>query len=661
MARASARLSCRRGERAMKIFSRVTFLLILLNHAAPALLSQEERSLIPIETFFRPAKITRTTLSPDGRYGAGLAPMDEGDEIGLVLIDLDTMEPDGYKWFSGFDVYSYHWVNETDVIFSVAEWNAYVEGLFRINRSKRKIVTLMGNDVVARMVDPMTDDPLYSWIWLMRTGPGSNDALVKIRKKARAQRRSVVGSGVDVDSYSVIDATVTPPTGEIFGWIIDWAGVPRIVLRSYRKQLQYMHRDAKDGTWEALPIDPEEWRIVNFNKDNRLLFVTGYHGEQTRGLYLYDMEKNAVEELVFRDDEYDYTGTGEHRFLKDILVGITYYRDRPASVWFLPQLQSIQALVDRAIPTRINIISHWSDDFRRFLVGSYSDTAPVSYFLFDLAKRKLELITESAPWLDDTKLARTSVLHFTTSDGLRLEGYLTTPNGLEAPYPMVCLVHGGPWARDTGGYNAEAQFLANRGCAVLRVNYRGSSGYAKAISEDPRFDFRKMHDDITEAVKLTVKQGIADPDRLAIMGASFGGYAALCGAAFEPDLYKCAVTVVGVFDLEMVVKARKRQDHFYSHSKLKEELGDPKTAAARFEEISPIHHVDRIKIPIFIAHGKNDRNVDIRQSRQLQGALKQRNIPHETFYRQWEGRGFFHQKNRIEMYRKIEGFLERHL
>ncbi len=642
----------------MKIYWKITLHLILLIPVAPELLGQEERSLIPIESFFRPAKISSPSLSPDGQYVAGLAPMNGGDEIGLVMINLATMKPDAYKWSSGYDIYDYDWVNETDVIFNVDKWPGYIEGLFRINRKKGKIVTVMGNDVAALIVDPMTDDPLYSWIWCSR---GRSDTLAKVSKKGSAQRSGVGVSAVEVDSSSLVHSNIIPPFGQIWDWIVDWAGEPRIVLRYHKKKLQYMHRNSQDGDWEAMPIDPEDWDIISFFKDNRLLFVTGYNGEQTRGLYLYDMGNDSIEELVFRDDEYDYSHTAGYSFYEDILIGISYNRDMPTSVWFLPQMKSLQTLVNKAIPNRINIISDWSEDFKRFLISSYSDTAPVRYLLFDLEKKSLSLIEASAPWIDDSKLARTSVLHFKTSDGLKLEGYLVTPNGSEPPYPMVCLVHGGPWDRDTGGYDAEAQFLASRGYAVLKVNYRGSSGYRKAISEDPEFDFRKMHEDITEAVHLAVKQGIADRNHLAIMGASFGGYAALCGAAFEADLYKCAVTVAGVFDWKMMVKARKHQQNYYSHRRLVKALGDPKFGSEQFEEISPIHHVDKIRIPIFIAHGKADGNVDVRQSKMLQNQLKMRNIPHETFYRQWEGHGFFEQKNRIELARRIEVFLAEHL
>ena len=509
----------------MKFHSRVIFLLVLTIHTVTGLVGKERRSLIPIESFFRPAKISDTSLSPDGRYLAGLAPIDKGNEIGLVMIDLETLKPKTIKFRAGFNIYRYDWVNDTDIIFNAGKWNSYVAGLYRVNRENRTVVALMDGDIVARMVDPMTYDPKFSWIWVRMHSPdGENPRkhkLVKLRKKGRAGPRNFSNSEGGIDSFSLVQESVSPPPGQIFGWGTDWTGRPRIVRRYHKDRLQYMHRNSQDEDWSALPIDTEDWRVVNFDQNNRLLYLTGYNGKQTRGLYIYDIEKDSVGDQIFRDQEYDYTAAAHYKYHKDTLLGISYHRDKPSTVWFLPEMKSLQSLVDRSIPNRTNVISDWSDDLKKLLISSYSGTAPVRYLLFDRERRILKLIVASAPWIDDAKLARTNLIRFKTSDGLKLEGYLIVPNGSKPPYPMVCLVHGGPWSRDTGGYDAEAQFLANRGYAVLKINYRGSTGYGKLVSEEPAYQFRKMHDDITEAVGLMVKQGIADANRLAIMGASF--------------------------------------------------------------------------------------------------------------------------------------------
>jgi dipeptidyl aminopeptidase/acylaminoacyl peptidase len=181
------------------------------------------------------------------------------------------------------------------------------------------------------------------------------------------------------------------------------------------------------------------------------------------------------------------------------------------------------------------------------------------------------------------------------------------------------------------------------------------------ISMEPADEFKSMHEDVTHAVKLTIKQGIEDPDRIAIMGGSFGGYLAMCGAAFEPDLYQCAITVVGVFDWELMIKSDKRNEHNYRRQSFLKRLGDPKERKDYFTSISPIHHIDKVKIPIFIAHGNSDSNVSVLQSKQLRSKLKENGVPYEAHFKEWEGHGFSDPKNKVELYENIEAFLAENL
>ena len=611
-----------------------------------------------IEDFFRPAKISRVSLSPDGKFVAGSAPIDDGDEIGLVLINLETLEPHAFRWKNGYDIYDFNWVSDEDIVFNVSKWNTYVAGIYRINRTKkRRVETMLDDDLVAGIIDPMPKDKRYSWLWIKETDYNKG-RLAKLNKTGNAEVKKL--GNIMIESEQVLKESESLPKGELFGFWTDNNGEARLACRFFKGKLEYLHRNHRKEEWQALELDAEEWKIVSFDHDNETLFVCGYGDENTIGLYTYDKEKNEIGDLLFRDDYYDYVGTAKHKYFKDQLVGVTYHKSAPTSVWFAPEIEGVQKVVDNLLPGKSNVIYDWTEDFTKLLIYSYSDVAPPDYYALDLAKKEFKLISKSAPWIDPTELAKTEVMHFETDDGLRLEAYLTRPSSGEAPYPTVCLVHGGPWARDTGKFDRETQYLASLGYAVLRVNYRGSAGFGKKISWDTAYDFRDMQDDITRATQLLIENGIADPKRIAIMGGSFGGYSALCGAAFEPDLYKCAVTIVGVFDWQEMTKERKRQEHYYSYKKLIEEIGDPKNAAA-FEEISPIHHVDNIKIPIFIAHGKGDSNVSVQQSRKLQAELKKRGIPFETFYREWEGHGFFDQKNRIELYKRIETFLKANL
>ncbi len=600
------------------------------------------------------------TMSPDGKYVAGRAPIGDGNEIGLLLIDLEKMKPYSFKWSDGYDVDRVVWGNNETIVFIVSKWNTYAAGLHKLDRNKRKIDTLIGEDAAVRIVDPLIEDPKNVLVWMPEI-IGGKPRIARVKLKGSAMLREAMEERLaDTIQNPLLGSAGKTPDGDLWGWTTDGTGQARIVKRFLNDKYEYIYRETEKSPWSPMEIDPELWYVVGFSHEEGLIYVSGYDDKDTIGLYLYDLNENRIVEEIFRDPYYDYLETAHHHFHKGSLIGIAYDKAVPTNVWFAPEMQNIQKMVDQAIPGKANIIYDWSADFSRFLIYSHSDSLPIDYILLDLETKQLRQITPSRPWLDNSQMSRTQVLRYKTPDGLTLEGYLTLPKEGKAPYPMVCLVHGGPSARDTGTFDSETQFLANRGYAVLRVNFRGSSGFGKKVSLEPQFDILKMQEDIAQAVNLVADKGIADRNRLAIMRASFGGYSALCGATMYPDLYRCAITIVGVFDWELLLKNKKRKDQDYAHH-VWSELGDPKEAKERFEAISPINHVDKIKIPIYVAHGKSDSNVSVQQSKRLVRELKKHDVPHQTFFREWEGHGFFDQRNSFALYREIERFLAEHL
>jgi dipeptidyl aminopeptidase/acylaminoacyl peptidase len=226
------------------------------------------------------------------------------------------------------------------------------------------------------------------------------------------------------------------------------------------------------------------------------------------------------------------------------------------------------------------------------------------------------------------------------------------------------LPHGGPWVRDSWGFHArnEAQFLASRGYAVLQPNYRGSEGYDWMFPPEDRWDFRKMHDDVTDATKAMIASKLIDGSRVAIMGASFGGYLAISGVVNEPELYRCAVTIAGVFDWADMIKDRK-YDQFDnpSYGRFLRKLGDPAREPEKFDGISPSRHVDRIRVPVFVSHGRDDPIADISQSKHLVSELEKYHVPYESLLVSEEGHGMGHLKNEVELYTRIEAFLGKYL
>jgi dipeptidyl aminopeptidase/acylaminoacyl peptidase len=252
-------------------------------------------------------------------------------------------------------------------------------------------------------------------------------------------------------------------------------------------------------------------------------------------------------------------------------------------------------------------------------------------------------------------------LTYQSRDGLTIHGYLTLPRGGGKNLPLVVNPHGGPWARDAWGYNPEAQFLANRGYAVLQMNFRGSVGYGRAFWEASFKQWgKKMQDDVTDGVNYIIKEGIADPKRICIYGGSYGGYTALAGLAFTPELYACGVDYVGVSNLFTFLKTippywKPLLDMFY------EMIGNPETDKALLAEASPVLHADNIRVPLLIAQGAQDPRVNVEESNQMVAALKKHGIDVEYIVKENEGHGFHNEENRFEFYEAMERFLEKHL
>jgi dipeptidyl aminopeptidase/acylaminoacyl peptidase len=310
---------------------------------------------------------------------------------------------------------------------------------------------------------------------------------------------------------------------------------------------------------------------------------------------------------------------------------------------------------DFAVASRDRADENW-------LVSFTADDGGASYYSYDRETRSGGHLFDARPDLAEYDLARMEPVSFTSRDGLTIEGYLTLPPGSsERPVPMVLDVHGGPWARDGWGYNPEAQWFANRGYACLQVNYRGSTGYGKKFLNAGNKEWGgRMHDDLGDAVGWAVENGVADAERVAIYGGSYGGYAALVGATFTPDLFRCAVDIVGPSSLITLITSippywKPLLSTFY------ERVGNPETEREFLESRSPLFFADRIRIPMLIAQGANDPRVKQAESEQFVAAMKDKGIDYEYLLFEDEGHGFARPENRLKFYAAAERFLAKHL
>jgi dipeptidyl aminopeptidase/acylaminoacyl peptidase len=297
-----------------------------------------------------------------------------------------------------------------------------------------------------------------------------------------------------------------------------------------------------------------------------------------------------------------------------------------------------------------------------WVVAYVRDDGPVRFHLYDRAARELTFLFEDRPELGRYRLARTEPFALTARDGLELHGYLTAPPGDQhRALPTVLLVHGGPWGRDTWGYDSEVQWLANRGYLVVQVNFRGSTGYGKAFLNAGDHEWAgRMHDDLLDTVDWAVEHGYADPERIAIYGGSYGGYAALVGATFTPERFACAVDLVGPSNLETLIES---VPPYWAPmiAQFHNRVGNPATDADFLWDRSPLSRAGDVSIPLLIAQGANDPRVKQAESEQIVSALRERGIDHEYLLFEDEGHGFAKPDNRMRFYAASEAFLARHL
>ncbi len=421
-------------------------------------------------------------------------------------------------------------------------------------------------------------------------------------------------------------------------------------------------RDGSNDPWRTLlrwtPEDALTSGPLAFTRDSRGLYLMESRDANTSRLVLLDTASGRTRVLA-EDPSYDLGGVVLHPDTREVqMVAFT----RAHQEWTVvdpaiePAIEAIRSLN----PGDFEILDRTDDD-RRWIVGFTQDNAPSSYYAFDTASREAEFLFHTRPALAQYVLATMEPVRFEARDGLAIEGYLTLPPAAPTPLPLVLNVHGGPWHRDVWGYDPEAQWLANRGYACLQVNFRGSTGYGKKfLNAGDREWGGRMHDDLVDAVRWAVDRGVAHPSRVAIYGGSYGGYAALVGATFTPDLFRCAISIVGPSNLITFINTIPPYWSTFL-SMLHQRLGNPETESEFLWSRSPLSRVDQIRIPMLIAQGANDPRVKQAESEQIVAAMREKEIPHDYLLFPDEGHGFAKPENRLTFYAAAEGFLARHL
>lgn len=601
--------------------------------------------LIPREVLFGNPEKTMPKVSPDGTRLAYLAPVDGVLNVWVGTVGGDDFRPVTRDDYRGIRIHL--WAGDDRHLLYLQDrggdedWRLYSVDLQ--TGDVRDLTPFEG--VQAQLVARDKKFPDEVLVGLNRRDPQLHDVY-----------RLTLSSGE-------LEPVAENP-GNVAGWVADADFRVRGALAARPDGgFDLLFRETEDAAWETIvtwgPEDGLSSAPVGFSGDGSRMYLTDARGANAARLVELDLASGETRVLA-GDPRYDVDEVTIQPDTHEVQA-VAFARARTEWEVLDDAVREDFEAIGKLHPGDFEVYDRDRAD-GTWLVGFTADSGPTAFYAYDRATKTAEHLFDDRPELNGYELAKMEPVSFESRDGLRIEGYLTRPPGAEREnLPVVLNVHGGPWARDFWGYNPEAQWFANRGYACLQVNYRGSTGYGKEFLNAGNREWgAKMHDDLVDAVRWAVDEGVADPERVAIYGGSYGGYAALVGATFTPDLFRCAVDVVGPSSLVTLINSvppywKPLIAIFH------ERVGNPDTEREFLESRSPLFRVDRIRIPMLIAQGANDPRVKQAESEQVVAAMREKGIDHEYLLFEDEGHGFARPENRLRFYAAAEAFLAKHL
>ncbi|HEX2786691.1 MAG TPA: S9 family peptidase [Ignavibacteria bacterium] len=599
---------------------------------------------IPLRDFFKNPEKTGYQISPDGKYLSYLAPYE--NRLNIFIEDLQTGETKRVTNATDRDLYNYFWKGNNTVLYVKDNGGDENFQLYasNINTGVPKNLTPFDSVRVG-----ITDDL-----------PEIDDYILIEMNKRNKEIFDVYRINVNTGEMTM----VAENPGNISGWVTDHEGKVRVATTTDGVNTSLLYRETESEPFkEILKTNFKETLApLFFTFDNQNIYAASNLGRDKAAIVKYDIKNGKEIEELYSHPEVDVENLNYSRKRK-VLTSIPYTTWKRQVHFLDDRTKGVYEDLYSQLGTNYEVvIVDLTKDESKYLVRTYSDRSLGSFYLYDYETKNLKELADVSPWLNENDLAEMKPIQYTSRDGLTINGYLTLPKGVDPKnLPVVVNPHGGPWYRDVWTFNPEVQFLANRGFAVLQVNFRGSTGYGRKFWEDSFKQWGlKMQDDVTDGVNWLIEQGIADPSRVAIYGGSYGGYTALAGLTFTPDVYSAGVDYVGVSNLFTFMETIPPYWKPYLEM-MYEMVGNPKTDSAQFIATSPVFHADKIKAPLFIAQGKNDPRVKKSESDQMIEAMKKRGIEVEYMVKDNEGHGFHNEENRFDFYETMEKFLKKHL
>lgn len=641
----------------------------------------------PVESFFQHPAVLQAKLSPSGRSLA-ISTSRGGQRVGLVVLELDAaIRARRVAAFNDADITRFDWVGEDGLVFQVRDLQAgsgmdyrRAPGLYAVRADGSQLRTLVRRrgEFIREVSSAGRREPLewnHSLLHIPDSGPlaGSSEILIGewVFKADRPEHIRPLWLDTSTGRTRSADLGERSPT-RVSQWLFDPSGRARFAVEQIEDKARYHWRDLDKG-WQQLAEAPLlKLPYEPFSVDDAGTFyvrrASGAAGYQA--LYRYDFKAGQVEkEAVVSTPGFDFAGS----LLSDAgkTLGLRLETDAETTVWFSPAMRSFQAEIDASLPGTINHIScrRCGEPDMVALIHAYSDRDPGRYWLYHAASKRLQAVSTVIDGVDPRQSASVDFKRIKARDGRDLPVWLTLPRGVAPgqPAPAVVMVHGGPWVR--GGHwrwQAEAQFLASRGYLVISPEFRGSTGYGEAHFRAGWKQWgRAMQDDVADALLWAREQGLADPQRACIAGASYGGYAALMGLIRQPELYRCGIAWVAVTDMQLLLEGSSWVSDDTSEvarrHTLPEMIGDLKSDAAMLHEVSPVLQAARIKAPLMLAFGSEDQRVPLAHGLRMRDALRAAGREPEWITYPGEGHGWRKTENRVDFYKRVERFLGQHL
>lgn len=607
---------------------------------------------IATERFAQLPVLKKPILSPNGRRIAARSELDGKTIVAILDADRPQLPPRSIA-LGETDVRAMRWAGSDRLLLTVRTsekiaggYDFYFLRLLAVDVASGASRVLDGRSRGIYAGDVLYADPSGAW--------------------------ALVASQDDIHSYPSVKR-VDLATGKavqvekardgIWDWYADEQGIVRAGVAYSGRKWTLWYRDVAGERLRLVrgKLDKDDDSTVDrfiFRGVNNWVVTNERSGRF--GLYRFDIKSGEVGAAMFEhptadlDEVYYDPATGE-------VNAVQYEDDRKRLVWFDSDLKALQAKLDRALPGAVNLPIDWSTDENRVLIWSQGASDPGRYFLLDRKSAQMHAVVDPYPAIDPAQLADVRWVHYTARDGLRIPAYLTLPKGRDATnLPLILMPHGGPFERDHWEYNSLLQFLANRGYAVLQPQFRGSTGHGKDFVAKGYGEWgRRMQDDLDDGVDWLVGSGQVDPKRVCIVGASYGGYAAMWGAIRNPGRFRCAASMAGVSDLPKMISYDRKlfsATRYFKEWRSKVQGSE----ATDMRSVSPINFADRLKIPIFIAHGEKDENVPPDQSRAMVAALAAGNANVTSVFYPEAAHGWDRAEDQQDWLRRLEAFLAEH-